>query len=116
MADIPRDNLYGYAQVVKAIQAQIGPNSSPQSWMAEQLGVSRQVAHFWSSSDGIPAKYVPIMSKLTGLSALEIRPEDIATIIPGSMFDEIAKQAEARRTTFTARLVAVLRAGLKLNP
>lgn len=99
-----------------AIKAQLEPGASPQSWLAEQLGISRQTTHFWQASGGIPPKHLAAVSKLTGLSPLEIRPEDIATIIPGSLFDEIAKQAEAKRTTFTARLVSILKAGLKLNP
>jgi YdaS antitoxin of YdaST toxin-antitoxin system len=113
MSDAPRDNLYGYSLVIQAVRSKIGPDESPQTWLATQLGTSRQACHFWANSDGIPAKHVPAVSQLTGLSAIEIRPEDVATMIPGSVFDEIAKQATAKRTTFTARLVAVLRLGLK---
>lgn len=116
MADEPRDNTYGYGLVMRAITAKIGPDASPQTWLANELGISRQIVHFWAKNGGIPAKHVPIVSRLTGLSKLEIRPEDVSTALPGSIFDEIVKQAEAKRITFTTRVVSLLRAGLKINP
>jgi hypothetical protein len=112
MADTPRDNLYGYKEVIESIKQNIDAGISPQSWLAEKLGVSRQAVHFWAGSDGIPAKHVQIVSDLTGLSPMQIRPQDIAISIPGSLFDEIAKQAIARRTTFTARFISILRSGI----
>jgi DNA-binding transcriptional regulator YdaS (Cro superfamily) len=115
MKDAPRDNIYGYQQVLKAIKAQIGP-SSPQAWLSEQLGVSRQVIYQWANRDGIPRAHVPTIARLTGMAPVEIRPEDVVTSIPGSIFDEIAKQATAKKTTFAARLVAIIKAGLHLNP
>lgn len=112
MADNPRNNFHGYKKVIETIRGNIDPGISPQSWLAERLEVSRQAVHFWANRDGIPAKHVQIVSDLTGLSPIEIRPQDIVTAIPGSLFDEIAKQAIARRTTFTARFISILRNGL----
>lgn len=111
MADLPRDNIYGYQQTLKAISAQIGP-SSPQAWLAGKLNISRQIVYMWGNRDGIPRSHVDEVAKLSGLTVSEIRPEDIATAIPGSLFDEIAKQATAKKTTFTARLVAIIKAGI----
>ncbi len=108
----PRDNAYGYVMVMRAIQARSADGASPQTWLATQLGVTRQAVHFWAKNGGIPAKHAPAVSRLTGLSEIEIRPEDIAHKLPGSIFDKISKQAKALGKGFGDHLVDIIMKGL----
>ena len=121
MADAPRDNIDGYHRVMEVIKAQLppgapgGPGTSPQSWLANQLGVARQNAHFWATNDGIPVKHLAKVAKLTGLSPAEIRSENAAVHGPGTMFDQIAKQARQMGVSFGDHFISIIRRGLKLN-
>lgn len=113
MADTPRTNIDGYHRVIEIIRGRIGRQDSPQTFLAHHLGVTRQVVHHWQKADGIPAKHVPEVMDLTGLSAFEIRPSDIAQNLPGSIFDRIAEQAKRRGIAFGDQLVVIIKKGLK---
>ena len=106
----------GYDAVIAAVREKLNdPQRSPQTWLAEKLGVTRQAVHLWRDNDGIPPKHVDKVRRLTGLTREQIRPQDIPLDLPDDLREEISAQARERKETFTARLIAVLRAGLKLN-
>lgn len=106
----------GYEAVISAVRTKLrNPRVSPQTWLAEKLGVTRQAVHHWADNDGIPPKYVDKVKRLTGLTREQIRPQDIPLDLPDDVMEEITVQARARKETFTAHLIAVLRAGLRIN-
>lgn len=106
----------GYDAVIAAVRAKVDdPQRSPQTWLADKLGVTRQVVHFWRNSDGIPPKHIDKVKRLTGLTREQIRPQDIPLDLPDDIMERISAQARERKETFTASLIAVLRAGLRIN-
>lgn len=106
----------GYDAVIAVVRSKLAdPHASPQTWLAAKLAVTRQAVHHWRDNDGIPPKYVDKVKRLTGLTREQIRPQDIPLDLPEDILEEITVQARELKETFTARLIAVLRAGLKIN-
>ena len=107
----PRTNLDGIALVLETIQRQQSFNTSygVKAWLANQLGVTRQTILNWEDRDGVPRDSLAEVCRLTGLSELQVRPEDVSSHIPGDLFDKIVARALRLQRTFTETIVASLR-------
>jgi hypothetical protein len=107
----PRTNLDGLALVLELIQKQqaFATSYGVKSWLATKLGVTRQTILNWEDRDGVPRESVSAVSKLTGLSVMQIRPEDVGTNIPADLWVRIAARAERMGKSFSDVVVASLR-------
>ena len=107
----PITNIDGIALVLETIrQQQSFPTSyGVKSWLAKQLGVTRQTILNWEDRDGVPRESVAAISEITGLSEMQIRPEDVGSHIPGDLWVKIAARAERLKRSFNDCVVASLR-------
>lgn len=108
---MPYTDQDAYKAVMAEIRRRIPERASPQSWLAAELGVSRQIIYRWEV-DGFPEKHIDKIANLLGLSPAQIAPSTVAQYLPGSLFTEIADQAKDRKLTFMARFIAIVRAGI----
>lgn len=75
MTKTPKTNVDGYNLALTFFEE--GKTHGAQSRMAVALGVSRAVCEAWRRN-GIPAKYIPKLKKLTGLTGRQMQPETAA--------------------------------------
>lgn len=117
MTDFPRTNLDGYNLVLDNIRARIKPAESPKAWLAQRLGVSRQLCFQWGiprrDGSGVPRARVAAVAELTGLSPFQIRPEDVVQNLPNPIFDAIAGRALENNVSFGEMLLQIITEGLK---
>lgn len=106
-----RTNADGLSLVLETIQKQqeFPTAYGVKSWLAAQIGVTRQSILNWEDRDGIPREHVEAVKKITGLDETQIRPEDVATHIPEDLWVRIAARAERMKRTFSETVVASLR-------
>lgn len=106
-----RTNKDGLELVLSTIQAQQDYPTSygVKSFLANHLGVTRQTILNWEDRDGVPREQLRAVCKLTGLSEMEIRPEDVSSHIPGDLFDKIVARAVRLKSSFSDMVVASLR-------
>lgn len=106
----------GYDAVIAAVRKKLDdPHASPQRWLADKLGITRQTTHRWRDNGGIPPKYVNEISRLTGLTEDQIRPEGIRIHLPDDIMEAVRERASKREGGFLESLTFYIRKGLKLK-
>lgn len=106
------DKAAAYQAVMDRIREviELPPNRSPQSWLAEQLGVARQLSYVWQTN-GIPKKHVAEIAKLLDMDPMVVCPSLEDTYLPKPVFHAIL-ESSTKTKPFGARLVELLKIGL----
>lgn len=105
------DRLAAYQAVMERIRetVKLPPNRAPASWLAEQLGTPRQLVYVWAER-GIPEAHAEAIAKLLGMDPQEVCPQ-IPLYLPTDVFHAVVQSK--KRKSFGARLVELIRLGLK---
>jgi hypothetical protein len=84
MADTPQN--HGYSLALEAARKISGKEHGSASWLAEQLGISRQRLFNYRDT-GFPNEMVPQVSKITGVPAKKLRKH--LAEIPEEVWDQL---------------------------
>ena len=96
-------NLTGYDRVIAAVQRITGKRWGAASWLAEQLGESRQVIDTYRKRGFFPLRHVDRIAELTQLAEFEIQPD------PGP---DILKLSKKWHVSIREAEIRVMRIGL----
>lgn len=106
------DDRAAYRAVMTKIEAKV-PNRSPQTWLAEQLGVTRQVVHWWQDH-GIPQHHADTIAGLLDMFPAQVCPGLVITYLPESIFSSIVRRTTSKKT-FPVVLINLLKLGLGIE-
>jgi hypothetical protein len=68
-----------------------GRTHGARAWLAHQLGTSRQTLDNWGKRVGFPERHIKKISKITGLTSQEVRPETVMVQMPVEIWKEICE-------------------------
>lgn len=107
------DKAAAYRAVMDRIRekVELPPNRAAPSWLAEQLGVSRQLAYVWEHS-GIPEHHAEAIGELLDMDPLQVCPSLAVTYLPEPVFNAIV-EASTKKKPFHVKLVELVKLGLK---
>ena len=110
----PTTNIEGFQFVIHAVEAKTGKTgakSGVRSWLADQLGITRQTLNnFERRGRGIPQKYVPAICKLLKLEPTDIRPTPV--YLPSDVMKRVLARCRRSRKSVEAMITELVQLGL----
>lgn len=105
------DKQAAYRAVIARIRdtVELPPNRAPQSWLALQLEVSRQLVYIWADR-GIPEEYAGTIAELLGMDPIQVCPQT-PIYLPTDVFQDIVQSK--KRKSFSARMIELIRLGFQ---
>jgi hypothetical protein len=109
----PYDRTAAYHAVMNRIRETVNlpVNRGPQSWLAEQLKISRQVTYVWENN-GIPEHHAEEIGELLDMDPIQVCPSLAVTYLPEPVFNAIV-EASTKKKPFHVKLVELVKLGLK---
>ena len=113
-----KDFRHGFNRVIEIVQAQhlerTGSEHGAITWLARQLGTSKQSVDNWRKRDGFPYRYARKLMRITGLSEAEIWPGGIAVSVdfPVELWNDVVKASGDFGRTAPETVVELVRIGL----
>ena len=97
------ENKNAYDRVIAAVQAKTGKERGAASWLADHIGVSRQLVDTFRRRGGFPEKYVSNICRVTGLPRDQVSTD---------LTPEIVRLSRKWRCSVKEAEDRILRAGL----
>lgn len=95
--------LAAYDAVIEHVKAarerETGTRHGARTWLAKQLGMSRQALDNMSQRDGFPANRVADVSRIVGIPQKLIRPRTLSVETPEDAWDLLAPQELKDKST-----------------
>jgi hypothetical protein len=78
------------SRVIDLYEQEHGTARGAITWLAGQIGTSRQNIDNWGKKSGIPPAHVETIQKITGLKKDEIRPDTFLVEVPKKAWNRLA--------------------------